>query len=76
MRKIDIPFGRPILDVEEIEAVKKFWRALYWPTGPFVLNLKKPLRNLLERNLLSQLPQELPHFIFLFTHQILVPAMK
>ena len=76
MRKIDIPFGRPIVDVEEIEAVKKVLESPILAHGPVCAEFEKPLRNLLERNLLSQLPQELPHFIFLFTHQILVPAMK
>ena len=34
MRKIDIPFGQPILDVEEIEAVKKVLEGPILAHGP------------------------------------------
>ena len=34
MREIDIPFGQPILDVEEIEAVKKVLEGPILAHGP------------------------------------------
>ena len=76
MRKIDIPFGQPILDVEEIEAVKKVLEGPILAHGPVCAEFEMPSRDLQSQNLLFQWHQEPPHSTFVFTHQILVPAMK
>ena len=47
MRKIDIPFGRPIVDVEEIEAVKKVLVSPILAHGPICAEFEKTFAELI-----------------------------
>ena len=47
MRKIDIPFGRPIVDVEEIEAVKKVLESPILAHGPVCAEFEKTFAELI-----------------------------
>ena len=47
MRQIDIPFGRPILDSEEIEAVKKVLESPILAHGPVCAEFEKTFAELI-----------------------------